>query len=145
MSISQYNFARVAVAVAGVPVTDWMDGDDVIKITRGAESVNVLTGADGRSIASANLNRSAIVEFRLKPTSPSQAQLTALELTYRNAVRAVPFSFGLLDLQNGTGLFAAETIVLTPPTEINYGDNATQRLWRLFCGEMSATTIGAIN
>lgn len=144
MSLDQYSFSRVSVAVAGIPVEGWMDGDDVIKVTRGAEALSVLVGADGKAIASQSLNQSAIVEFKLKPTSTSNAQLAALELTYRHALRAVPFTFGLLDLQNGSAHFAQEAVILSPPNEITYGESATPRLWRLFCGALIGSTLGNV-
>ena len=121
-----------------------MEGNDVVKVTRPNDQVTPLVGADGRAIVSLNLNESAIIEIKLKPSSTSNAYLAGLLLAFQRALVANPFPLLVTSLQNGEGYASSEAIVLARPADISYGTNATPRVWKLFAGRLTAASIGVV-
>lgn len=77
-----YSFLNTILYVNGVEITGWAEGDDVITISRRADSASDKIGADGNMMVSISANKSGEFSFKLNQTSPSNkylASLTALQ------------------------------------------------------------------
>ena len=142
--LAAYSFDKVSCIVGGVPILDYMDGNDVVRIQRPADQITPLVGADGKAIVSVNLNESAIIELKLKPSSASNAYLAALLLAFQKALVANPFPVLVTSLQNGEGWAGSEAIVMARPPDVGYGKEATQRLWKVFVHNLQSASIGVV-
>jgi len=142
--LTVYAFDRVNCVIAGVPISGFWDGDDCVKINRAEDAVNTLVGADGNALASVTTNESAIVEFKLMPTSLSHALLRGLELKFRKSLTATPFPLVVTDFSTLAVHTSSSAIVLNRPNDTQYGVNASVRTWRIFCARLVEGSIGQI-
>lgn len=142
-NLSVYSFTKVNLLVGGVPMVDFMDGDDAIKFTPGDDFINPIVGADGKPIISISTDESAILEMKLKPTSASITALQALVRRSRISLRPLPFPVVLTDFTTSNVITGTNCMIMAPP-EVSYGKNATPRIWRVFIGCYTEATIGQL-
>lgn len=142
--IAIHDFNKIACIIGGVPITDYFEGDDVIRINRNQQSISTIIGADGSAIASIQTDESAVVELKLKPSSAGNALLEGLDRLFRRSLTASPFPMIITDFANGTVWTSSQSVVATQPPEISLGTNATVRTWSIFVGRLTDTSIGTL-
>lgn len=139
-----YSFKNTILVIAGVEITGWAEGDDVIGIKRLTDSASHKVGADGHMMVALSADHSAEVTFKLQQGSSSNAYMQSLldqqeaaaivpglftpvpvlfQDTYRNDIGEA--SAGYIkrpaDLQRGTGLNQQEWTVVVESLSLNYG------------------------
>ena len=143
-NISVYSFDKVVCLLAGIPIVDYFEGDDVIKVTRGDDATRAIIGADGNAIINVSTDLSAVIELKLKPSSISNTVLQALELNFRKGLRVSPVPFILTDYQTAEVYTSSTAVIMSRPKDIAFGKIATARTWQIFCGCLEEGTIGQI-
>ena len=141
---SVYSFDRVSVLMNAVPFTDFWEGDDAVKVIRNDNEVNHIVGADGGALVSISTDQSAIIEVKLKPSSPSNTVLQALATRFRRGLRIDPVPFVLTDFQTSEVISGRDAVIYSRPKDIQYGKNASARTWMIFVGCLTEATIGQI-
>jgi hypothetical protein len=119
-----------AVTFAGIVLQGWADGD-AMSIEFDGPAFNFTPGGDGENIRTLNPNRSAIITFRLQPTSSVNDQLSAIhnaDLKAPNGAGIAPFQYE--DLQGSTVLKAGKAYIENPPNE-TIGTQPKPREWKI--------------
>lgn len=125
MSNIAYSMLNVTATLDGRRVIGFMDGDNAIQVTPGADVGTMLIGADGTGLFSQSADRSATITLRLKQNSPTYRQLVEKWRAQR-AGRLVPFPFAYKDTGSNEGGIAAQCFIQTAP-DVTKGTNATVR------------------
>lgn len=142
--LSVYSFAKVSCIFNGIPISGWFEGDDVISIKRGDDAARAMVGADGSALVSISTNQSAVIELKLQPSSISNGILGLFENKFRRGLRVPPVGLVITDYQTAEVMASSTAIVMSRPKDINYGTNATVRVWQLFCGKLVEGSIGQL-
>jgi len=142
--IATHSFGRIHCVVAGVPIVDFWEGNEVIKVSKNVDAVNYLVGADGKALVSINLDESAIIELQLKPSSPSNTFLQALLFQFRRSLRPASQILAITDFSTAELKTSPCCVVMNEPTDTSYGTDASVRTWRLFAGKLDTVTIGQL-
>lgn len=137
-----YSFSNTIVNVNGVQLTGWSEGDDVIKITRRADSATDKVGAGGSMVVSISSDKSGEFSFKLQQTSNSNKFLNSLlalqeggaktfvpivcsfQDTYRKdaAVGTSGYIKKMPDVQRGNGANDQEWVVVVERLDVLLGD-----------------------
>ena len=127
-----YSFLKVAFTIDGSKVTGFAEGDDAIMIEPTTELSKPMVGADGGSVVSVTVDRSATITIKLLPTSPFNAYLRAKAELLRNLASNGVFAVGFLDMTSGeTGGCTSASVSVLPV--ISRGANASELEWKIFC------------
>jgi Bacteriophage KPP10, Structural protein ORF10 len=65
-----YSFASIVLSINGVPIDNFAEGDDDVKVEPLADAATTKVGADGHMVASISANRGCTVTIKLQQTSP---------------------------------------------------------------------------
>ncbi|MCO5152584.1 MULTISPECIES: phage structural protein [unclassified Shinella] len=130
-----YSYGNVAATLDRRAVQGVWDGDDAIVVNRGADVGSRVVGADGSSIFSITMDRSATITIRLQPSSPTHRLLLEKEKAQRALGASFPgFPFVIKDKVSGEGGTGTDCFIQSAPTD-SKGKNATVREWVLSTGE----------
>jgi hypothetical protein len=141
MTTRIYDSNEVAIAVGGIPIEGYADGQ-FLSITRTSDGFTTVVGTDGTVARSKTNDHRAIIEIALLQTSPSNLTFTALW----NADRRAPggagiFAFLCTDL-NGTSLYTSGNAWVQKGPDITMDREATSRTWVLECDNLQDFTGG---
>jgi hypothetical protein len=89
-----YSFLNNTVLINGVPVTQWSEDNDAMKIERAEDSVKSKVGVDGKMAIAINANKSGKLTIKLMQTSPMNKVLEGfLHLQEDGPQSMVPIAF----------------------------------------------------
>lgn len=130
-----YSFGNVAATLDRRTVQGLWDGDDAIVVARSGDVGARVVGADGSSIFSTSMDKSATITLRLQHTSPTHRLLLQKEKSQRALGGTFSgFSFTLKDKISGEGGTATDCFIMTAPSD-QKGKAASVREWVLSTGE----------
>ncbi len=133
--MDNYSFDEAIVLVAGIPITGFDEGDDVIQIDRNEDTFDVKVGADGDDVAAKNANKSGTFVLRLLATSPSNAFLSAqFNLMEANFLPFVPVI--VTDSRTKIPLGTTLAAVIARPAPVSKGVAVPTREWTLKAGKL---------
>lgn len=124
----KYAFKEVVANVAGVPVTGFFEGDDVIQINFAQDEItSVLIGADGEASPAVSADQSGTILFGLKQNGDSNAVFQALyDQQVNGTFAAIPIR--ITDLNSGE-VMDAPKCVITRPANRNRGTAINRQDW----------------
>lgn len=131
--LTTYSYKNVAATLDNRPVSGVWEGDDCVVVARRTDVVTPVTGADGKSVVSLSADETAEITLRLMHTSPTHQRLRTYQRAGSLTGSARVFPFSVRDTESNEGGVAAECVILQAP-EVQHGDAATVREWRLFAG-----------
>lgn len=85
MAVQTYNPADVRVIIAGIVVTGYADGTSIVIERSEPNLYNEHVGAQGEVSRTATTNRTALLKFTLKQTSPFNTQMQLIVNTLNSA------------------------------------------------------------
>ena len=132
---SAYSAANVAATLDRRTVQGLWDGDDAIVAANASDRGSRVVGADGSSVLSISVDKSATITLRLQHTSPTHRLLRQKE-RQQQAMGALfgGFTFTVIDKVSGEGGTANDVFIQTAPGD-SKGKAATSREWVLSAGE----------
>jgi hypothetical protein len=124
-----YSFNNTVMLVNGVEITGWAEGDDVIDISRRADSASDKVGADGTMMVSISADKSGEFKFKLQQTSGSNKFLMSLcALQEGGAKTFVPVNVLFQDTYRND--MATGTVgYIKKPTDVQRGAQAGNQEW----------------
>jgi hypothetical protein len=129
--MQQYSFQNTIVLVAGVEITGWAEGDDVISVKRRVNSISDKVGAGGSMVISISSDKSGEFGFKLQQTSPSNQYLQNLMNAQELAgVSFVPLPVTFQDIYR-QDLASGSTGYLVKPTELTRGEKSSTQEWNI--------------
>ncbi len=125
-----YSFDNVIVLVAGLPITGFAEGDDVVQLAPRVPRFGLTIGADGNGVAARSADKSGTILLRLQQTSLSHTFLSAqFALMDAGLLPSVPFL--LKDSGNLLQLAAAAHCVIEKAADQPFGTADNVREWTL--------------
>ncbi|WP_413814232.1 phage structural protein [Aureimonas sp. Leaf427] len=129
---TSYSFGNVTATLNGREVIGLWDGDDCITVEEGADIGSGIVGADGSTIFSQMVDRSATITLRVQHRSPIHAQLVRqLEAQRAGALDGIPFTVRDTDSNEGG---ACDKALIRQAPGTGMGKQATVRTWVLWTG-----------
>jgi hypothetical protein len=125
-----YSPKRVAVSVAGIPVTGFADGT-FISADYTNDAFTIVTGADGESTFVENADQSGTIEITLKESSDSNDVFSALHATDRADLNGIVPIF-IKDTNGRDTFLAAEARIMKQATG-EKGNDLSDRTWVFGC------------
>ena len=144
-----YSFQNVILALNGIRIGAFDEGDSVIKITPSADLVTVTTGVDGAKTYNVSADRGWVVEITLQKMSPSNAVLRQIANGYQvPGVPVVGLSCSMIDIV-ARNRFVGSAGMITKVPGPEQGGKAGKQTWTLEftdgeVTEPAATQIGAV-
>lgn len=129
--LTLYNFQNVVVTINDRRVIGFWEGDDAVVVERNTDLGTPLTGADGASVVSITADQSATVTLKLQPNSAMNDYLAELVKRMRMGSQAL-IRISVLDTSTGEGGGCSSAVITREPSK-NYGSNASEREWAIFC------------
>jgi len=127
-----YSFLNNIVLINGVPVTQWSEDNDALKIERAEDSMKPKVGVDGKAALAINANKSGFVTLKLMQTSPTNKVLMAfLRAQEAGPQSFVPIAFLFQDTWRqdvGEAAFGA----IVKMTDIERGGEIVAQEWKFF-------------
>ena len=114
------------------PITGWWEGDDVIKMTRNADSASHVVGADGSTSVSISADKSGTVEFKLSQLSASNRLLMLILRAQETTGLFAPCQLTFSDIyRQDFGIGLAGYIKKQP--DVERGGKVTAQAWMIVC------------
>lgn len=125
----RFSFQDTILAVNGVEITGWADGDDVIDIDRSVDSISHKVGASGEMMISVNADKSGVVTIKLQQTSPSNLYLNSLcMLQEASGSLFVPVAVTFMDTYRND-IAAGLAGYIKKPAKMTRGQQANNQEW----------------
>jgi hypothetical protein len=126
-----YSFASIVVSVNGVPIDNFAEGDDDIKVEPMADAATTKVGADGHMVASISANRGCTVTLKLQQTSPgNQVMQNFYNQQVVQGALFVPLSMSCKDSMKQDAITATGGII-TKQSVWQRGANANDCEWTM--------------
>lgn len=132
-SQTAYSFKEVVFILAGVPITGFMSGDDVILVKRRTDVATPVVGADGNATVAVNADKSYDITFKLLQSSISNAVIQGI-LTTSDSVALVSVPIQIQNL-GGTDGCSALNAILTKQADLQFGAGVNGREWTFFSND----------
>ena len=134
--MTKYAFKDEIVLVAGVPLSGFAEGDDVVQGSRNVEAFTHSVGADGKMLVTQNADRSGSFRFRLQRGSTSNAYLNAL---FANQERGhfIALPVGIVNTKSGDSVGGTKGYI-TKPADVSFGNGAGGQEWTLMVEDYEA-------
>jgi hypothetical protein len=127
--MKSYSFKNTVMLVAGVPISGFAQGDDVVQGQRRVDAFSDEVGADGNLLVLQNADESGQFTIRLQQSSDSNAYLNGLfQQQARGTFIAVPVTFK--DIVNGE-IIGGSKGYITKPADVTRGTGANTQEWVL--------------
>jgi hypothetical protein len=125
----RYSFQDTILAINGVEITGWADGDDVIDIERRTDSISDKVGASGEMMISVSADKSGMVTIKLQQTSPSNLYLTALcDLQEASGSLFIPCAVTFMDTYRNDIATGLSGYIKKPP-KMTRGTQGNNQEW----------------
>lgn len=122
MAYKQYDPTKVTVTVGGVAMSGFADGEMItVEFSNDFRAKHIGTDGQGRHVKMAD--RSGVITIRLSDYSPSNAVLTAVDVT------DVPVPITVTDKTSEADLFFAESCMLQKMPNMVKGKDASENEW----------------
>ncbi len=129
--MKRYSFKDTIMVVNGLEITGWDEGDDVIAISRRADSATDKMGAGGEMMVSISADRSGSIKIKLQQTSSSNKYLMGLmALQEAGGSSFVPIAAMFQDTYRND-LAAGTSGYLRKPPDMNRGAAAGTQEWEV--------------
>ena len=141
-----YDPDNVLITVAGIPIKGYADGE-FCRIEYESDAFEDVVGTDGEVTRSKSNDGRATVTIRLMQSSPTNALLSALHTSDRNAPGGVGVGpFYLQDLSNLVGgtLLVGEKCWIAKPPDSSWDRTPTEREWKIRVAKLDGLDGGGV-
>ena len=127
-----YAFANNIIALNGISLNGFDDGDDVVKCTPNAPISEAVIGADGTVSYSDSADQTYKVEITLLQTSPANKYMRDIERRQRTiGATQIALTLSIVDLYRRDRCTATGGRMVELP-EVAHGKKAGKRTWKFF-------------
>lgn len=139
MAVKTYDFKKVIVTVAGIPIFGFIDGD-AVAVAKAEDEWSMVAGNDGEVTRVKRNHPEGTITLRLQSSSASNSVLDGLrsadDLT---GLAMVPIL--IKDLFGTTLVFAEQCWCMKSP-DISFARDTSPREWVYQCGDLKMTQGG---
>lgn len=135
MSTKHYDADQVTVAIAGIPISGYADGE-FLTLTMESDAFTDVVGTDGDVTRSKTNDRRATCTVKLMQSSDSNDLLSALYNTDQKAPNGAGVGAFLIKDRQGRSLFAATACWIMKAPDISLDRTATAREWTIRVAEL---------
>ena len=125
-----YDADLVTVAIAGIPVSGYADGE-FLSITQETDAFSDVVGTDGEVTRSKTKDTRATVSLKLMQTSDSNDLLSALYNTDMSAPNGAGVGAFLVRDRSGRSLYTGDACWIQKAPDVSFDREATSREWTI--------------
>lgn len=138
--MKNYGFLNTICLVNGVPIGEWMDGDDSFQMSRRNPSFTDNVGVSGDMAVAENADKSGQFILNLQQTSSSNLYMSGILNAAENGA-FVPVQVLFKDLQ-GNDLGTGSSGYIEGHPEVTRGANITGQAWTIIVEQLDMLTGG---
>lgn len=134
MSVKSYAPDKVAVIIAGVPLTGFADGT-FVTVSRNSDTFTPVIGADGEVARTKSSDRSGTIVVTLMQSSNGNDLLSGLHVADEASMTGA-FPAAITDTEGRTVLMS-DTCWIQKPADSEYGKELGSREWTIYAANLN--------
>tara|TARA_R110000851_G_scaffold131987_1_gene266207 strand:+ start:698 stop:1117 length:420 start_codon:yes stop_codon:yes gene_type:complete len=139
--MKNYGFLNTIVLVNGIPINEWMDGDDSFRMSRRSPSFTDNVGVAGDMAVAENADKSGTFVMNLQQTAASNGYLSGLLNAAENSA-FVPINVMFKDTK-GNDIGTGSSGYIEGHPEMTRGANITGQAWTIVVEQLDMLLGGA--
>lgn len=138
MATIPYTFKNVNVSYAGITLSDFGQGDDVVTIALNNPLTSTLVGADGGAAVNLHADKSAKASMKMLATSYSNNVLAGFYELIAGGITVGILNPLVIRDSSGAALFVGDAILEGFPSDTAFGNDAGSWTWVFNIPEVGA-------